>query len=147
MHASLRALGAGPAFLIRTKHHAPPTYYGANFERLGRSSVFAFSTRGFATRVAQGLEAHRRVTGHFPEITAESLELGDDTELHALDMLEIEELSAARLSSLVEGSGVVLCYVRMDGAADTTSDTVHAQIVYDKKITRTWLHDVWSKSA
>ena len=134
-----------PTYVIRTKHHTPPTYFGATFEGLGRSGVFAFATRSFATRVAQGLESHRRAAGRFPVLVGaerERLELGEDQELGSLDMLDVQEMDAHALHALVEGSGVVVCYMRMDGE----EEDIHAHVVYDKQIQRTWIHDVYCKT-
>lgn len=135
-------IGPSPTYVIRTKHHDNPrTYFGASFERAGRSSVFAFASRTLATQVAQGLEAYRRSSGHFPPMCTETLELGIPDDLQDLDMLEIEEMDAPRLAALVEGSGVVICYMRMD---DEDED-LHAHVVYDKRITRTWIDDMYRR--
>jgi len=128
-----------PAFLIRTKHHAPPTYVGAAFERVGRSSVFAFSSRAFAAQVARGLENHRKLTGSYPSVTEDGLQLEDGGE--SLDTLEILEVDDHGLRGLVEGSGVAVCYMRLDAE----DDDIHAAVVYDKKIQRTWIHDLYGK--
>ncbi len=141
MSPSLAVRTPQPAYLIRTKHHQPPTYFGTTFERVGRSSVFAFASRALATRVAQGLEAHRRIAGHFPVISAEALELGDSHELHDLDMLQVERFDPEDLAALIGGSGVVLCYLRMDDE----DEEIHANIVYDRLIQRTWIHDLYMK--
>ncbi len=132
----------GPAFLIRTKHHSPPTWVGSGFESRGSSSVFAFASRALARRVAQGLEAHRRAAGHFPSVVeGNALQLGPDEELREPDLLEIQELDAAGLAALVEGSGVAVCYMR----EDATEDRIRASVVRGTTIRRAWIHDMYSR--
>ena len=132
-------IGPQPTYLIRTKHHHPPTYFGTNFQRVGRSSVFAFGSHAFATRVAQGLEAYRRATGDFPVVSTETLELGGNHDLQELDMLQIDRFDSVQLAALIQGSGVVLCYLRMDHE----DEEIHANILYDKGIQRSWIYDMY----
>jgi hypothetical protein len=127
------------SFVLRTRH-VPPTYVGATFERAGRSSVFAFSSRRFAARVGHGLESQRRQLGHFPSIAEQDIQLDALDERHPLDHLDIVELDAIEMRALVAGSGVVLCYIRMDDDGD-----VRGAVLYDKRIQRTWIHGLYAR--
>lgn len=129
----------GPAFVVRTRHHSPPTYVGATFEQ--RSAVFAFNSRRLAARVAHGIEKHRRASGAFPVLTLDGMTLDDVDAPDALEHLDIVQLEPYELEVLVSGSGVIVCYMRLD---DEESD-IHAHIVYDRKIQRTFLWDVFNK--
>lgn len=141
----LHATAPKQAFLIRTKTHRPPTYFGAAMDRVGRSGIFAFASHSFALRVAQGLEAHRRVSGDFPSVsTTDGIELSPhDDDLRPLDMLEIDKVEGAQLRRLVGGSGVVVCYMRLD----QEEEAIQASILFDTGVKRAWLHALYTRKA
>lgn len=133
---------AGPAYVVRTRHHSPPTYVGAVYEQ--RSTLFAFSSHRLAARVAHGLESQRRSSGAFPVLSLDGLRVDEDAKAgETLEHLDVQELNPHELWALVEGSGVVVCFMRLD---DEESD-INAHIVYDKKIQRTWIYDLYRKDS
>lgn len=130
----------GPVFVIRAKHPGAPTYFGSYADRMRRSSVFVFGSRDFATRVAQGLEGHRRAHGRFPPPATDALHVGPDAPLGELDMLEVREARPAWLDGM-RGSGVMLCRVDLDAEGQ-----VRAGVMHDEPPTKRWMDGVYSRS-